>query len=103
MGLVAVLETERGVALERVADDHNVLHRLIPQIDDPQFRLAGFIDWYGDTVFNVLQARVLAEEWSRLAARAQTPEEADLMLRILKLIERVAQGEEHIHLKFYGD
>jgi hypothetical protein len=54
--LTAVLEDEAGEPLERVEDATNILHRLLPGPDDQRYVYLGTIDWYGDTVFDRLQA-----------------------------------------------
>jgi hypothetical protein len=102
MGLTVVLESERGERLEQVEDPTNVLHRLLPAPEDGRFRCIGAIDWYGDTVFNYLQAVMFLEEWRQIAAGAGGPDESALMKKIETMAERVA-CERHLYLKFYGD
>ena len=102
MGLTAVLEGETGEQLERVEDPTNILHRLLPSPEDTRYRHVGAIDWYGDTVFNYLQAPQFLEEWRRIAKEALGPAESAIMRRIEQMAERVA-GERHLYLKFYGD
>ena len=102
MGLRAVLESETGKPLESADDPTNVLHRLLPSPEDPGFRYLGDIDWYGDTVFNNLQAAKFLEEWRRIARGASGVEETALMAAIERMAERVAKGH-HVYLKFYGD
>jgi hypothetical protein len=102
MGFTVALENEAGEALERVGDPTNVLHRLLPSPEDARYRCLGVIDWYGDTVFNYLQAAQFLVEWRRIATEASGPAESDLMKAIEKIAERVA-NERHLYLKFYGD
>lgn len=102
MGLTVRVENERGEPLEQVEDPTNVLHRFLPQPEDASYRHLGAIDWYGDTVFNHLQAPRFLEEWRRMAAKASTPAESALLKGIERLAERVA-SETHLYLKFYGD
>ncbi len=101
MGLTVVLETERGQRLDAIDDPTNILHRLLPSHDDETYQLLRFIDWYGDTVFNLLQIDTFLKEWSRLRSRAHAPEELELLLRIEKLARRCK--DELLYLKFYGD
>jgi RNA binding exosome subunit len=102
MGLTIVLETETGEGLERVEDHANVLHRLLPGPEDVRYQCIGAIDWYGDTIFNYLQARQFLEEWRQVSARVCGVAEAAIMMAIEKMAERVAK-ERHLYLKFYGD
>lgn len=102
MGLSVVLENDAGEPLERVEDPTNILHRLLPGPEDTNYRFIGTIDWYGDTVFNYLQASQFLDEWRRVAAKASGPSEASLMRAIETMAERMA-NERHIYLKFYGD
>jgi hypothetical protein len=102
MGLTVVLETETGAPLEQVEDPTNVLHRLLPSPEDTRYRCAGVIDWYGDTVFNRMQAPQFLEEWRQISIGASGPDESALMKSIERMAERVA-NEVHLYLKFYGD
>lgn len=102
MGLTVALENEAGEPLERVEDPTNILHRLLPSPEDTRYRCIGTIDWYGDTVFNYLQAPQFIEEWRRIAAAASGPAEVAVMKTIEKMAEKVA-NERHMYLKFYGD
>lgn len=63
MGLTVALENESGESLERVEDQTNILHRILPTPADTHYHYIGAIDWYGDTVFNHLQAARFLEEW----------------------------------------
>ena len=101
MGLTAVLQDESGEAIDRVEDPTNILHRLLPTPDDAPYQYLGTIDWYGDTVFNYLQAPRFLEEWRRLTADAPGSHEAALLHAIEVMAERVAK--RHLYLKFYGD
>ncbi|HVI93991.1 MAG TPA: hypothetical protein VM753_08290 [Anaeromyxobacter sp.] len=102
MGLTVVLESETGEPIEQVEDPTNVLHRLLPSPKDGRYVWLGTIDWYGDTVFNHLQAPRFLEEWRRIMASASAPGDAGLLQAIAALAEKVANGL-HLYLKFYGD
>lgn len=102
MGLTVVLENEAGEALEQVEDPTNILHRVVPGPEDKRFRWIGTIDWYGDTVFNHLQAQQFLAEWRQIAAQAPGRSESALMGAIERMAERLAV-ERHLYLKFYGD
>lgn len=102
MGLTAILETENGVPLRKVFDPPGLLHRLLPVYDDESFHLLRFVDPYGSTVFNRLQMERFLLEWQRIADKAQTPEEHDLVYRIERLAWR-CRNEVHLYLRFDGD
>jgi len=102
MGLEVFLQCEDGNRLDAVGDPHNVLHRLLPSIDDTSYQCLRFIDWYGDTVFNQLQMNNFLAEWQRLYSAAQTDEETRLLRDIESLARKCEEGV-HLYLKFYGD
>lgn len=102
MGLCIALTNEAGDNLELVADDKNVLHKLLPPHQDDSNPMLGSIDWYGDTVFNSIQMRRFIPEWDRLTERASIPEENALVSVVRKLAVR-CESEVHVYLKFIGD
>lgn len=102
MPLSVALETERGEQLESIEDRANILHRLLPPNNDSSCQYLGFIDWYGDTVFNHLQMKPFLDEWARLKETAETAEEIALVEQVAALALR-CQDEPHLYLKFYGD
>jgi len=102
MGLTVCLETEAGESLEQVEDPTNILHRLLPRPADANYRWCSTIDWYGDTVFNRLQAPHLLEEWRRISTLASQPDEVSLMRAVERMAEKLEDGG-HIYLRFYGD
>jgi hypothetical protein len=101
MGFVIVVENEDGERLTAVEDPVNLLGRLIPA-NSKRFPLIGFIDPYGDTVFNRLQTMRFLEEWQYVVEAAQTEEEKDIVTRVMSLAARV-RDEPHLYLKFHGD
>lgn len=103
MGISTLLETEQGQELARVDDPTNMLHRLLPDHDDLSSQLLRFVDWYGDTTFNYLQAPIVISELNRIAEeKAQTLEEKVLIGDIVRLVTE-CQFENHLYVKFYGD
>ena len=102
MGIVTALETEDGRRLETIEDPTNVLHRLLPDAADPRYQCVTRIDWYGDTVFNHLQAPQLLAEWPRLEDPEPDMETTRVVEGIRRLVERL-RDENHVYLKFYGD
>jgi hypothetical protein len=104
MGITAVLEMMDGSALESVEDPTNVLHRILPEAGDPKYACLSRIDWYGDTVFNYLQAPLLLAEWRTLESGdlERDAETKRVVHGVQRLAERLAE-ERHIYLRFYGD
>lgn len=102
MGITVVLETEDGKQVESVEDPTNVLHRVLPEVGDPNYQCLSRIDWYGDTTFNYLQAPQLLAEWRGLEIEKSDAETKRVVISIRGLAERL-QGERHVYLKFYGD
>lgn len=83
MALDVALADERGARIDGVGDVPNVLGRLLPPADDRSFRCLGFIDLYGDTVFNRLQmGELLTELTSGRRQRQPTKENCLTAFRI---------------------
>lgn len=102
MGITVVLETEDGQPLGIVEDPANTLHRVLPETGDPEYQCLSYIDWYGDTIFNYLQAPQFLTEWQDLASQTHEPEAKRVVDGIQRLAERLGK-ERHVYLKFYGD
>ncbi len=102
MGITAVLETEKGEAITTVDDPANLLHKILPAPNDAGFQWANTIDWYADTTFNRIQARLLRTEWARLVERTPDESARKLLMSIDDLLER-CDAEQHLYVKFYGD
>ncbi len=101
MGIDVVLETEDGSPIARVDDPESRLERLLPPYDAAGFKCLIFIDPYGDTVFNHLQALTLIDEINRLDVPSEDKKSKRLLADIAKLARRLA-NETHTYLKFYG-
>ena len=102
MGITTTLESEDGDRIDAVEDPTNVLHHALPDPEDAQFHLANMIDFYGDTVFNGLQARLLRKEWALLIDNAVDEKAAVLLKRIDAMLLKCT-AEVHLYVKFYGD
>jgi hypothetical protein len=96
MGLGVQLENERGDVLATAGD----VDRLIPTGDET-YVCWGFIDPYGDTVFNTLQMPRFIEELDRLSDSA-TDDEKQALTRIRGMAEECRDGV-HLYLRFIGD
>jgi hypothetical protein len=90
-----------GKPLESIADSRNLLHKLLPPIDEQSEALLTKIDWYGDTYFNYLQLKRFLAEWDELGQRAQTPEEKELIDAVRRIAQR-CQKDRSL-LRFIGD
>lgn len=102
MGWDIRLEDERGTTLDEVGDPTNLLHALLPSPQDETSPCLRFIDPYGNTTFNRLQAAALLAELERLRPRAFAREAQQLVDRIIDLAQR-CQSEPHLYMTFYGD
>ena len=102
MGLGIALQDEFGCELDMVADPKNYLGKLLPEYGDSVFPMLASIDFYGDTTFNRMQMERFLAEWSEVIAKAQSPEERELLSRVEGMAKR-ARDEVHLYLKFIGD
>jgi hypothetical protein len=102
MGILVALEDERGKQLDTVEDPRGHLFRSLPSEGGRAEKLLGYVDRYGDTVFNRLQMDAVLSELSALIADAKEPEQTLLLERIRDLASR-CKREAHCYLKFYGD
>jgi hypothetical protein len=102
MGLTINLETERGAILSTVGDPKNTLHRLLRATPPHASSCLGFIDWYGNTIFNYLQMDPFLIEWQALRGHAFDEEENRIISEVESLAVR-CRNERHLYLKFIGD
>jgi hypothetical protein len=99
MGLFICLQKEDGVQIDGVADESNILHRILPQDKD---NILSGIDWYGDTIFNGQQMPQFLSAWKELLAVTEGSEGEALLRAIEAFAARCAAGT-HLYLKFVGD
>jgi hypothetical protein len=104
MGLSVRLEDENGQCVDSmvVHDPQNLLHRILPPDDAEGWRCVDRIDWYGNTVFNRMQAEDLVRELSVLQKREQDGQTQELLGRIMEIALR-CHDDLHLYVKFYGD
>jgi hypothetical protein len=102
MGMMISLETESGTVLDSISDPSNSLHQILPDNKDVGYVHINCIDWYGDTMFNVLQIPRFLSEWNQILPAAQTRGAASLHARVLEMAQRCLT-EVHVYLKFRGD
>ena len=102
MGIQIVLQDEQGKNLSEVVHDpQGVIALSLPDLNG-SYVCIRFIDPYGDTIFNRLQAAVLVEEWDRLKPLFSEPNAEGLWDDVRKLIVRCSE-EPHTYLRFIGD
>lgn len=80
------LETTDGTVVRRVSDP-GFLFYLLPPHDDDSSSCLRFVDPFGTTVFNYLQAPHLAVEVSGLIHTADTQEAHDFLVEVRVLAE----------------
>ena len=103
MAVDVLLQTENGLTLESASYPlDTVENQLYPEFKDAAYPLLGYIDLYGDTIFNSLQMEPFLEEWRRLSERANALSERDFVEKVERLALR-CQSEVHLYIKFYGD
>lgn len=102
MGLCVALQTESGEQIERVADEKNLLDRLLGYPDPSAYPMLASIDRYGDTIFNRLQIDRFLSEWETLFRNANSPEEEALLKAVQNLADK-SRTRVHHYLAFIGD
>lgn len=103
MGIAVVLQDESGKNIsDTVVDPRGVIRDVMPGPSDSAFSCVRFIDPYGDTIFNGIQARVMVSEWDKLKAVFVERDAESLWADVRKLIVRCYQ-EPHVYLRFIGD
>ena len=103
MAISVVLQDENGVDIsEIVHDPQGVITSSLSNVAVSSCGCVRFVDPYGDTVFNHLQATAMVEEWDALR-RSFAERGAEVLWReVRKLIVRCSV-EPHSYLKFVGD
>lgn len=103
MGIEVVLQDERCVdASEMTHDPDGVIILSLPDPADASYSCVRFIDPYGDTIFNRLQAAAMIAEWDRLRYAFLQNNAGTLWADVRALIVRCSQ-EPHLYLRFVGD
>jgi hypothetical protein len=101
MGLMIRLEDQDGYEVACI-EETLLLNPLLPSLDDDTYELLGYVDPYGVTIFNWMQASVLSKDLLRVRAKAQSVETVALLDTIIALADK-AMAEGHLYLKFSGD
>ncbi len=100
MGLSILLRSESLKVLDRLEDEKDLLHRLLPPMDSAS--MLGCVDWYGDTIFNHLQMVQFLKEWEQLKKKASETDERILLEKVEGLAHQCKDGI-HLYLVFVGD
>jgi len=87
---------------EAIHDSDDVIRFCLPDYSDAAYPCLRFIDPYGDTIFNPLQARAVLDEWDRLY-RAFCDHNADALWTDVRKLIVLCSEEPHTYLKFIGD
>jgi hypothetical protein len=99
--LTIELRTEDGEVVEQIFDEGAVA-RLRPPLDDASSTCLRFIDRYGDTVFNPVQASPLIRELEAKMDSVALTDDSDRIVRLIELATKCATGV-HVYLWFIGD
>jgi hypothetical protein len=102
MGLCIALQSESGEQTLMMADERNLLGRMLEKLDAQEFPMLSSIDIYGDTIFNRLQVSRLLTELDILLKRNLTADE-QLLLQAVSDIGKKAQEDVHQYIVFIGD
>ncbi len=103
MAISIVLQDERGNRIGKIVHDtQGAIALSVPEPTDDSFSCVRFIDPYGDTVFNPLQASAMIEEWDRLKSAFAKHNAEPLWSELRELIVRCSE-EPHTYLRFVGD
>jgi hypothetical protein len=103
MPISVVMQDESGDRISKyIIDPMGVIAKSLPDLDDCTYSCVLFIDPYGNTVFNPLQAQVMLGEWDRLKESFLEKDAETLWADVRSLIVRCA-NEVHVYLWFIGD
>ena len=101
MGINVYLRSESGETLDSCLDPLGLVPKLLRHFDLSGTVCLRFVDPYGDTVFNYLQAPVLLGELAGIRPRLDDRTRA-LIDALIPMAERVESGS-HLYLHFVGD
>ena len=98
--LTIELRTERG-EVRGTAFDAGAFDRVRPSISDSSMCLR-FVDPYGNTIFNPMQAEVLASELSAILSEVASHDDRERLGAVIALA-RQCVASIHTYLWFIGD
>jgi hypothetical protein len=94
-----VIENEQGLQIGSAVD---FSPSLIPAETDARFVCLRFVDPYGDTTFNHIQAPYLEADLQLLSSECGAPEQKAELQQILSLVS-TCRAAVHLYIKFVGD
>lgn len=103
MAMEVVLQDERGNDIgEAIRDPIGVIADCVPDPNDASYSCIRFVDPYGDTIFNRLQAVVAVKEWDRVGCAFSEMGAQDLWAGVRQLLVCCSE-EPHTYVRFTGD
>jgi len=96
MSLVVKLEDDLGERSEWV-----ILHGVIPDYTQADFPTLRYIDPFGKTVFNHLQAQAFLAEWELVKDRAKDESQQEAWKKVKEMAE-TCQSDRDLYLRFVG-
>ncbi len=91
MAIDVVLQDQQGRMLEQVSYPVGLPNTLIPY-DDESFPCLGYVDAYGNTIFNHLQMKPFLLDWQRLYAVASSEAQISYLDQVEVLAQRCRTG-----------
>ena len=101
MGVDVHLETERGERLKSVPDARKLLKHLV-EAESDRLMLLRYVDVYGETICNYLQAPHLLEDLDTLRRVTEDPAVLGQLGRVEEVVREVMQ-QRHRYIRFSGD
>lgn len=101
MGVNVYLETEQGERLMGVTDPHKLLNRALEDARG-QLSLLRYVDVYGETIFNGLQAPNVLADIDVLRGGGANDAVLDHLARIEEMVREMTR-QRHLHVRFSGD
>jgi len=87
---------------KRIGDGVDVAWPMLPAETDSRFACLRFVDPYGDTVFNGIQAQYLEADLKLLIRESRNQEEVAIIEQLLSLAS-ACQDHPHLYVRFIGD
>ena len=92
----------RDTVRQFLAEKASVASHVRPLLDDAASACLRFVDPYGDTVFNPVQAAVLSAELHSVLKKVDAEDDRACLARVADIADRCAVGV-HVQLWFIGD
>lgn len=97
-----VIESKLRGKIREIVDAAGALAVVLPQAKPKEFPFLAYVDPYGDTIFNTLQASPVLEEWQRLEGPLTLRGQGDFYKAVEEMLREVESGT-HVFLRFVGD